>query len=63
MKAAVDLSDKNIEDCHGAGKGSQAIVKFCKKKMSKQVLNIWKNLQELSMENLQLTGQGKLHVN
>ena len=31
--------------------------------MSKQVLNVRKDLTKLSMEDLQLTGQGKLYIN
>ena len=63
MKAGVKVSDKGIEDCHRVGKRGQIIVKFCKRKVSKQVLNVRKDFTKLSMEDLQLTGQGKLHVN
>ena len=62
-KAGVDVSDKDIEDCHRVGKRSTIIVKFCKRKVSKQVLNVRKDLTLFSMEDLQLTGQGSLYIN
>ena len=62
-KAGVEVSDKDIEDCHRVGKRGTTIVKFCKRKVSKQVLNVRKDLTKLSMEDLQLTGQGKLYIN
>ena len=57
------MSDKDIEDCHRVGKRGTTIVKFCRKKVSKQVSNVRKDLTKLSMEDLQLTGQGKLYIN
>ena len=51
-KAGVEVSDKDIEDCHQVGKRGQTIVMFCKRKMSKQVLR--KDLTKLSMENFQM---------
>ena len=51
MKADVEVSGKNIKDLHRAGKMGQTIVKFCKRKISKQVLNVKKDLTKLSMEN------------
>ena len=62
-KAGVEVSDKGIEDCHRVGKSGTNIVKFCKRKVSNQELNVRKNLTKLSMEDLQLTGQGKLYTN
>ena len=62
-KAGVEVSGKDIDDCHRIGKRATTIVKFCKRKVSKQVLNVRKDLTKLSMENLQLTGQGKLYIN
>ena len=56
------MSDKDIEDFHRVGKRGQIIVRFCKRKVSKQVLNVMKDLTKLSMKDLQLTGQGKLYV-
>ena len=34
-KAVVEVSHKEIEDCHGVGKRGTIIVKFCKRKVSK----------------------------
>ena len=62
-KAGVEVSDKDIENCHQVGKKGQTIVKFCKRKVTKQALNVRKDLTKLSIENLQLTGQVKLYVN
>ena len=62
-KAGVAVSDKDIEDCHRVGKRGTTIVKFCKRKVSKQVSNVRKDLTKLSIEDLQLTGQGKLYIN
>ena len=62
-KAAVEVSDKDIKDRHRIGKRRTTIVKFCKRKVSKQVLNVRKDLTILSMEDLQLTGQSKLYIN
>ena len=45
------------------GKRGTTINKFCKRKVSKQVLNVRKDLTKLLMEDLQLTGQGKLYIN
>ena len=61
--AVVEVSDKDIEHCHRVGKRVTAIVKFCKRKVSKQVLSVRKDLTKLLMEDLQLTGQGKLYIN
>ena len=61
--AGVEVSDKGIEDCHQVGKMGTTIAKFCKKEVSKQVLNVRKDLTKLSMEDLQLTGHGKLYIN
>ena len=53
------MYDKDIKDCHGVSEGVTTIVKPCKRKVSKQVLNV----RKLSMDNLQQTGQGKLYIN
>ena len=62
-KAGVKLPDKDIEDCHRVGKRGTTIVNFFKRTVSKQVLNVRKNLTKLSMEDLQLIGQGNLYIN
>ena len=46
------MSDKHIEDCHRVDKRGTTIVKFCKRKVSKQVLNARNNLTKLLMEDL-----------
>ena len=51
-KDSVEVSDKSIEDCHRVGKRGISIVKFCKREVSKQVLNIREDLKKLSMEDL-----------
>ena len=48
MKAGVEVPDKDIEDCHRVGKRGTTIVKFCKRKVSKQVLDVRKDLIKLS---------------
>ena len=53
-QAGVEMS--NIEDCHRVGKRGTTIVKFCKRKVSKQMLNVRKDFTKLSMEDLQPTG-------
>ena len=49
-KAGVEVSDKDIEDCHRLGKRGTTIVTFCKRKVSKQVLNVREDLTKLSMK-------------
>ena len=46
-KTGAKVSDKDIEDCHRVGKRGTTIVKFCKRKVSKQVLNVRKDLKKL----------------
>ena len=58
-KAGVEMSDKDNADCYRTGKRGKTIVRFSKSKISKQVLNARKDLTKLSMEDLQLAGQGK----
>ena len=60
---AGEVSDKDIDDCHRVGKRNTTVFTFCKMKVSKQVLNVRKDLKKLSMEDMQLTGQGKLYIN
>ena len=62
-KAGVEVSDKDIEDCHRIDKRGTSIVKFCKRKVLRQVFNVTKDLAKLSMEDLQLPGQDKLYIN
>ena len=48
-KAGVEVSDKDIEDCRLVGTTGTTIVRFSKRKVSKQVLNVRKDLTKLSM--------------
>ena len=59
-KASVALSDKDIDDCHQVGKRGPTIGEFCKTKMSKQVLNVRKELAKLLMEDLQCQPESTL---
>ena len=61
-KAGVEMSDKDNADCYRTGKRGKTIVRFSKSKISKQVLNARKELTKLSMEDLQLAGQGKWFI-
>ena len=58
-----EVSGKDIVDCYRIGKRGKTIVKFSKMKVSKQVLKVRKDLTKLSIEDLQLTGQGKWYIN
>ena len=49
-KAGVEVSEKDVEECHRVGKWGTAIVKFFKSKVSKQVLNVRKDLTKLSVD-------------
>ena len=59
-KAGIEMSGKDNEYCHRVGKNERNLSK---RKMSKQVLNVRKDLTKMSIEDLQLTNQGKLYVN
>ena len=41
-KTGVKVSDKDIEDCHRICKRGTTIIKFCKREVSRQVLNVRK---------------------
>ena len=58
-KAGVEVSDKDIAYCHRVGRGP-AIIKFCKRTISKQVSSVRKHMNKLTMGDLQLTGHNKL---
>ena len=49
-KAGVEVSEKDVEECHRVGKWDTTIVKFFKSKVSKQVLNVRKDLTKLSLD-------------
>ena len=39
-KAGVDITPDDIEDCHRVGNKGQTIIKFGKRKVSRQVLSV-----------------------
>ena len=63
-KAGVDITADNIEDCHRVGNKGQTIIKFGKRKVSRQVLSaIRKYLNKVKMSDIDLTGQSTLYFN
>ena len=61
-KAGVDITADNIEDCHRVGNKGQTIIKFGKRKVSRQVLSVRKDLNKVKMSD-DLTGQSALYIN
>ena len=60
-KAGVDITADNIEDCHRVGNKGQTIIKFGKRKVSRQVLSaIRKYLNKVKMSDIDRTGQSTL---
>ena len=62
-KAGVAVTDTDIEDCHRVCNRGQTIAKFAKRKVSKQILRVQKDLTKITMEDLQLTGDNKIYIN
>ena len=62
-KAGVDITADNIEDCHRVGNKGQTIIKFGKRKVSRQVLSVRKDLNKVKMSDIDLTGQSTLYIN
>ena len=62
-KAGVDITPDNIEDCHRVGNKGQTIIKFGKRKVSRQVLSVRKDLNKVKMSDIDLTGQSTLYIN
>ena len=56
-KAGVDINADDIEDCHRVGNKSQTIIKFGKKKVSRQVLSVRKDLYKVKTSNIDLKGK------
>ena len=56
-KAGVDITADDIEDCHRVGNKGQTIIKFGKRKVSRQVLSVRKDLNKVKMSDIDLTGQ------
>ena len=62
-KAGVDITGDDIEDCHRVGNKDQTIIKFAKRKVSRQVLSVRKDLSKVKMSDIDLTGQNTLYIN
>ena len=62
-KAGVDINADDIEDCHRVGNKGHTIIKFGKRKVSRQVLNVRKDLNKGKMRDIDLTGQSILYIN
>ena len=62
-KAGVDINSDDIEDCHRVGNKGQTIIKFGKRKVSRQVLSVRKDLNKVKMSDIDLTEQSTLYVN
>ena len=62
-KAGVNINADEIEDCHRVGKKGQTIIKFCKRKVSRQVLSVRKDLNKVKRSDIDLTGQNTLYIN
>ena len=61
-KAGVSIIDTDIKDCHHFGNRGQTIVKFARRKVSKQILSVKKDLSKIIMEYVQLTGDKKICI-
>ena len=59
-KAGVDITADDIEDCHRVGSKGQTVIKFGKKKVSRQVLSVRKDLNKIKMSDIDLTEQSTL---
>ena len=62
-KAEIDITADDIEDCHRVGNKGQTIIKFGKRKVSRQVVNVRKDLNKVKMSDIDLTGQSTLYIN
>ena len=62
-KVGVAITDTDIEDCQRVGNTGQTTVKFARRKVSKQILSIKKDLSKITMENVPLTGGNKIYIN
>ena len=56
-KAGVDINADDIEDCHRVGNKSQTIIKFGKRKLSRQVLSVRKDLNKVKTSDIDLKGK------
>ena len=51
-KAGVDINTDDIEDCHRVGNKGQTIIKFGKRKVSRQVLSVRKDLNKPLLQDV-----------
>ena len=58
-EAVVDINADDVENCHRVGNKGQTIIKFSKRKVSRQVLSVRKDLNKVKMSNIDL--RGKVH--
>ena len=61
-KAGVDITGDDIEDCHRVGNKGQTTIKFGKRKVSRQVLSVKKDLNKVKMSDIDLTGKSILYI-
>ena len=61
--AGVDITADDIEDCYRVGSKGQTIIKFGKRKVSRQVLNVTKDLNKVKMSDIDLTEQSTFYIN
>lgn len=54
-KAAVDINADDIEDFHRVKNKDQIIIKFRKRKVSRQTISVRKNLNKVKMSDIHLT--------
>ena len=52
-KAGVDINADDIEDCHCVENKAQTIIKFGKRKVSRQVVSVRKELNKVKMSNIE----------
>ena len=62
-KTGIDISANDIEDCYLVRNKGQTIIKFVKKKISRQALSVRKDLHKIKMKEIDLTGQNTLYTN
>ena len=62
-KAVVDINADDIEDSHRLGNKGQTIIKFGKRKVSRQVLSVRKDLNKVKMSDIDLTEQSTHYIN
>ena len=55
-KAGVDINAGDIEYRHCVGNKDQTMIKFGKRKVSRQVLSVKKDLNKVKMTDIDLTG-------